>query len=300
MSHETLVLLLSNLASLVIPLFAHRFSNIGSLYLGPPPEGARSPPPSAWASSAPTPTLKTTTFNLPSRPAYTSRVSTYLQAPSTPTTGQDFHVGQIISWPFFGSNRGDLIHPTEIDRGPWPTTREYFLACATREINGVIRENEGKAAPHRLHLDPDEIRASRHHHLQAVPGDRSDESDEYDWEESEEEWEGPGDAIYRDYRKMQRSTFLVAHMAEREEVARAEMGRWLRMMDRLCSGVGFGIEDPGGHGGPAPEEFGLDCHDLSLENIFVDPDDHAKIVRTCFSSIFPTSSRAFLQRIIIF
>ena len=27
------------------------------------------------------------------------------------------------------------------------------------------------------------------------------------------------------------------------------------------------------------EEFGMDCHDLSLENIFVDEDDHSKIVR---------------------
>ena len=26
------------------------------------------------------------------------------------------------------------------------------------------------------------------------------------------------------------------------------------------------------------EEFSLDCHDLSLENVFVDADDHSKIV----------------------
>ena len=29
----------------------------------------------------------------------------------------------------------------------------------------------------------------------------------------------------------------------------------------------------------AYEEFGLDCHDLSLENVFVDEVDHTKIVR---------------------
>jgi hypothetical protein len=79
-------------------------------------------------------------------------------------------------------------------------------------IDGVIRENEGKAAPHKLHLDPDEIRSSKHRRLTAVPGD---ESDERDLQESEEKWEGPGYARYRDYRRMQRSTFLIAHMERR-------------------------------------------------------------------------------------
>ena len=146
----------------------------------------------------------------------------------------------------------------------------------------------GKAAPHRLHLDPDEIRASRHHHLQAVPDDQSDESDEWELEESEEEWDGPGDAMYRDYRRMQRSTFLVAHLHQREAIVREEMARWVRMMERLAVGVGAGV-DPGGGGGGGgggEEAFGLDCHDLSLENVFVDEHDHSKIVRTlfCFAS----------------
>jgi hypothetical protein len=42
------------------------------------------------------------------------------------------------------------------------------------------------------------------------------------------------------------------------------------------------------------EAFGLDCHDLSLENIFVDDNDHSKIVRFIlfysFSSTFLTRS----------
>lgn len=185
------------------------------------------------------------------------------------STGE-FHVGPIVSWPFFGSNRGDLVHPTEIDLGPWPTTRAYFQACVNREIQGVIRENEGKAAPHRLHLDPDEIQSSRHHHLQAVPGDRSDDSDEWDIEESEEEWDGPGDMMYRDYRRHQRSTFLVAHMNQREQSVREEMGRWKGMMERLITL----LENPSGR----PEHFSFDLHDLSLENIFVDSKDHSKIV----------------------
>ena len=98
-----------------------------------------------------------------------------------------------------------------------PTVQAYLQACIDREIRGVIRKNEVKAAPRRLHLDPDEIQASRHHSLQAVPGDRSDDSDEWDIEESEEEWDGPGDLMYRNYWCHQRSTFLVAYLDEREQ-----------------------------------------------------------------------------------
>ena len=182
----------------------------------------------------------------------------------------ELHVGPIVSWPFFGSNRGDLIHPTEIDLGPWPTAQAYLQACVDREIRGVIRENEGKAAPHRLHLDPDEIQASRRHRLQAVPGDRSDDSDEWDIEESEEEWDGPGDSMYRDYRRHQRSTFLVAHMEQREQSVRQEMNRWKHMMERLIAL----LESPSGKS----DQFAIDLHDLSMENIFVDTKDHSKIV----------------------
>lgn len=48
-------------------------------------------------------------------------------------------------------------------------------------------------------------------------------------------------------------------------------------MERLTQIVDKGkakYEDPGVH----EEEFGLDCHDLSLENVFVDAEDHNKIV----------------------
>lgn len=161
------------------------------------------------------------------------------------------------------------MHPHELNRGPWSSTRSYFASCAEREISGVIRENEGRSAPHRLHLDPDEILSSRHHRMRAVPGDESDESDEWDLEESEDEWEGPGDAMYRDYRRMQRSTFLVAHLSQREDQVRKEMARWTSLMERLRK---LTVSD-------ADEHFGLDCHDLSLDNIFVDAVDNSKIVR---------------------
>lgn len=176
----------------------------------------------------------------------------------------EYYVGPIISWPFFGSNRGD---DSELNRGPWPTTDSYLKACVERELLGVKYESEGRAAPHRLHLDPDEIQSSRHHQLEAVPGDMSDESDEWDLEESEDEWEGPGDAMYRDYRRNQRGTFLVAHVIKRQEAVKHEMERWMRVMKRL----GAGTDE-------REEVFGLDCHDLSLENIFVDEEDNTKIV----------------------
>ena len=37
----------------------------------------------------------------------------------------------------------------------------------------------------------------------------------------------------------------------------------------------------GDGGGGEPEEFSLDCHDLNLENVFVDENDNSKIVRAC-------------------
>jgi len=283
MSYKSLMALIDNLASIIIPLFAHRFSSIGSLYNGPSSEG-HTRPASARPSSMPTPTPASMSFSLSSpltpMPNVHPPRSNGHHPPQHRSPGE-FHVGPIVSWPFFGSNRGDLVHPTEIDLGPWPTTYAYLQACVNREVRGVIRENEGKSAPHRIHLDPDEIQSSRHHRLQAVPGDRSDDSDEWDIEESEEEWDGPGDTMYRDYRRHQRCTFLVAHLNEREQNVRGEMNRWKQMMERLMAL----IENPSGR----PEQFSFDLHDLSLENVFVDTKDHSKIV-----SLFASALSAYL------
>jgi hypothetical protein len=264
--YNDLVKLVKNLARILLPLFAHRFTDIGSLYFGPDPR--------AQAVSG-TPTPKATQQHYSGFP-FSPTLGMMSKTPSTQsvcTVMHDYHVGPIISWPFFGSNRGELAHPTELDRGPWSSFESYVDSCVDREVKGVIRENEGRSAPHRLHLDPAEIRASRHHRLNAVPGDESDDSDEYsDIEESEEEWEGPGDTMYSDYRRMQRSTFLVAHMSQREEAARKEMDRWKDVMGRLVKAV-VRKKEKHGH-----EQFALDCHDLSVENVFVDPKDHSKIV----------------------
>jgi hypothetical protein len=312
MSHEELVKLLDNLAVMAISLFAHRFDKLGSLYAGGP-TGSIVPPSSAsplhsvavspTPSSAPTPRPPpriissfaflpltqmsdslTPTFETATTPslslasaAFASAVAS--AAPKSPTTlfpGQSFHVGQIVSWPFFGTNRGDLVHPTEINRGPWRSTADYLRSCMQREIDAVIRENEGKAAPHRLHLDPDAIEASRHHHMRALPGDESDESDEWDLDDDSED-DNPGDTMYRDFRRMQRGTFLVAHMQKREQLVRKEMQRWLGLMEKLGANDGARAH-MGGH----QEEFGLDCHDLSLQNVFVDETDPTEIVRFSF------------------
>lgn len=274
MPHSTMVALLENVSMMILPLFAHRFPMIGSLYDGPDPHVA-----SNITSSLPTPT-----------PSSYTRLTNISDAVSKLESQQDsskeFHVGPIVSWPFFGSNRGDLSHPDELNRGPWPTTREYLVSCAEREVRGVILENEGKAAPHKLHLDPDEILSSRHHKVTALSDDQSDTSDEWDWEESEAEWDGPGDTMYQDYRRMQRTTFLVAHLKEREQRVQAEMQRFLSMMERL--GAVNHDEGDGGGGGGAPEGFTLDCHDLNLENVFVDEDDNSKIV--CVTLLRPSYS----------
>jgi hypothetical protein len=78
--------------------------------------------------------------------------------------------------------------------------------------------------------------------------------------------------MYRDYRRHQRSTFLVAHLEQRVQSVREEMNKWKDMMERLIAL----LENPSGK----PDQFAFDLHDLSLENIFVDTKDHSKIV--CF------------------
>lgn len=264
--------LLKNLALILIPLFARRFKTIGSLYFGLDPSleaGSGVPTPKAtkdrYSAFPFSPTLDATPGIFGIRTPKPSSLS----LPTLQSIPREFHVGPIISWPFFGSNRGELAHPTELNRGPWATTESYLESCVHREMDGVVRENEGKSAPHRLHLDPDEIKTSRHHRLSAVPGDESDDSDEWNLSESEEEWEGPGDVMYRDYRRMQRSTFLIAHLKQREDMVKKEMGRWQQLMQKLTAQL---------KPTQGPEQFGIDCHDLSLENVFVDETDHTRIV----------------------
>ncbi|EIN08769.1 hypothetical protein PUNSTDRAFT_67873 [Punctularia strigosozonata HHB-11173 SS5] len=278
LGHNELLALLDNTAKLLIPLFGHRFPKLGSLQFAP-----EAPLPMSSTLVPPTPTAS-------DPPKGFGDLSFPTLPPSTsPPPVDDIIVGPIISWPFFGSNRGLLSHPQELDRGPWSSTHAYLESCAQREITGVIRENEGKAVPHKLHLDPDEVQSSRHpHHLAALENeDESEASTEWDWEESEQEWDGPGDNMYRDYRRMQRGTFLLSHMQEREQKVREEMERFMRVMQKL--GVKKAEATAEGAESGAEEEFALDCHDLSLENVFVDENDHSKI--TCIIDWESTTTR---------
>jgi len=279
LSYSELLGLLKNLAKLIIPLFAHRFSAIGSLYFGKSNAASSGhlqlQVPSIYSSEAATPKPRlVASQGYPFDSSNDSRFSVpslSANEGNSPGSPSEFHIGSIISWPFFGSNRGELANSSEINRGPWSTTSAYLLACAQREISSVISENEGRSAPHKLHLDPDEVRSSRYHRLRKVDGDMSDESDEWGLEESEDdEWEDPGDLRYDygDYRRMQRSAFLIRVLQEREDKVRHEMKRWVNIMERLR--VVVEKEDF--------EEFALDCHDLSLENVFVDEQDKTKIV----------------------
>ncbi|KAJ7190686.1 hypothetical protein GGX14DRAFT_603637 [Mycena pura] len=297
MSYAQLVRLMDNLAKLVIHLFGHRFSQIGSLYNGPDPRAS---------SGVPTPDLAEMVTPRASQKPYTAFPFTPTLTPrmssGSGAAAAHFHVGPIISWPFFGTHRGELP-ASDVPRGPFPSTGAYLAACVEREVLGVQRENAGVAAGHRLRLDPAEIRASRHHHVPGVPGDESDESDEWGLEESEDEWEGPGDSMYRDYRRQQRGTFLIPHMHEREDAIRRELGRWMQVVERLrdewrarTERVGVGglpngnDKDKDAHSAkPKVEEFALDAHDMSLENVFVDADDPAVI--TCIIDWESTTTR---------
>jgi len=151
----------------MIPLFAHRFNAIGSLYFGPDPK----PNLASLTSGLPTP--KTTHgpdayTAFPFSPNLLSKVATPI-ARQTPTP----------SIPSILTLRSISVHTFHVgppNRGPWSSTSSYLTSCATREITGVILENEGKTAP----LDPAETHSSRYHRLRKVEGDESDESDEWD------------------------------------------------------------------------------------------------------------------------
>ncbi|KAF8997700.1 hypothetical protein BDQ17DRAFT_1329174 [Cyathus striatus] len=117
----------------------------------------------------------------------------------------EYHVVPIISWPFFGATRGELIHPTELNRVPYCTSIRRRLSLRVK----------------------------------AEPGDELDRSDEWDLEESEEEWEGPVDRTYTDYRRMQRGALLAARLYKREENVRRKMEKRMRTMELFFWGGGL-------------------------------------------------------------
>jgi hypothetical protein len=245
--------LFSNLAQHILTLFSHRFNAIGSLYSSVNPAVPPSIPQTPLGSHPGTPRVGPTRRPSHSRPDGLQRMSSTDGTdggPSRPRSQSSllpvaFTVAQIVSWPFFGEGRG----VQDLDRGPWSTFEAYLRACCDREIDAVQKECEGRAASHRPHLPPEE-------------GHSAPSS-------SDEEHSDDGEVYYRDYRTRQRTSLLVAHAYARVGVVRQEMERFLKYMRDLgCGGLKRDELDA----------FSFDLHDLSLDNIFVDQNDHTTIV----------------------
>lgn len=238
--------LFSNLAQHILTIFSHRFNAIGSLYSSANPAVPPSVPQTPLGSRPGTPRPGLIRQPSYSRPAAPQRMrsadGTDGGPPQPPAT---FMVGPIVSWPFFGEGRG----VQDLDRGPWSTFVAYLRSCCDREVDAVQKECEGRAASHRPHLPPEEGHSAP---------SSSDEEDSDD-----------GEVYYRDYRTRQRTSLLVAHAHARVGVVRREMERFLKYMRDL--GCGNLKRDD-------LDAFSFDLHDLSLDNIFVDANDHTTIV----------------------
>ena len=261
---------LRNLANLIVPLLTHRFTQIGSLYqrlssfpnLPPSPPASESGLSSTSSSPAPTPAC------LPEPPK------------------SDFQVGPIVSWPFFGDGRGEL-DSFELDRGPWSSEAEYLRACAKREIDTVKREAAGTEKGHRPHLPPtsrlrpassalsrsNTVVASLRGYLprgEEVSVDCDSDSDSESTEsDTSSDSSSVEDTFYRDYRANLRSSLLVAQHATRLQSVMRDMERFIRYMTH-----DLGVDDRD----PDFAAFVFHVHDLSLTNIFVDPENRSKIV----------------------
>lgn len=86
------------------------------------------------------------------------------------------------------------------------------------------------------------------------------------------------EAIYRDYRANLRSSLLVAQHATRLRAVEDDMRRFMRYLNYELATVRKGLATAGE---PVAQDgrFTLHAHDLSLANIFVDEEEHSKIVR---------------------
>lgn len=136
-----------------------------------------------------------------------------------------------------------------------------------RPSTGSSDENsEGESRLDSVGVDADEdIRSDENSPLASSPSSTSSL-----------EFEDPEDMFYRDYRASQRSTYLVAHTNTREAAVRDEMMLALGEFGKLLS------EWAKMAAGEDAEAFGIDLHDLSRENVFVDEKDHTKVVSRLF------------------
>jgi hypothetical protein len=252
---------MANLARIVLRISNLRFPGIGSIYT------------STSLSQC------TTTIPIPNKEERNNKHSTV-----------SYSLGPLISWPFFGSSRGLL---RTLDRGPWRYTESYLESCARREINDVIRENEGRMMgkkPMRMPSTGNSDEAADN------TGGIEAGSESYQYPPSDGpsspsstisslEFDDPADTFYRDYRAAQRFDFLVAHTNTREVNVRNEMGMALNYFGRLLDEWAKSNTEMG------TKAFGLDLHDLSRENVFVDEKDHSKVVSFKMWIIIPALNR---------
>lgn len=98
---------------------------------------------------------------------------------------------------------------------------------------------------------------------------------------SEETSESDEEMFYRDYRSNLRSSLLVAQHAARLTAVEDDMARFRRFMERELEVVEKELAAATGGAGVGGQ-FTLHAHDLSLANIFVDEDEHSKIVSIDF------------------
>jgi hypothetical protein len=86
------------------------------------------------------------------------------------------------------------------------------------------------------------------------------------------------ETFYRDYRANLRSSLLVGQHAARQRAVEDDMARFMRFMRRELDAVDEQVMRPDLYGDATKGLFAIHAHDLSLANIFVDPEDPSKIV----------------------
>lgn len=106
-------------------------------------------------------------------------------------------------------------------------------------------------------------------------GNTPDDDDSDSTESSSSSLSSSSSQLYYDYRANLRSSLLVAQHTTRLRAVEDDMDRFMRYLNYELGVVqkelGAAVEQDRG--------FTLHAHDLSLANIFVDEEEHSKIVR---------------------
>ena len=195
-----------------------------------------------------------------------------------------------------GAERGHRPHLPPRDRVRMATT----VSTPGGGMNSRNRSRTGTAVhsvrggPHAVHIGPSsqyftrDVSGSGSGNASPGPGaanDADDSNSVISTESSSTSSEASSDeeAFYRDYRVNLRSSLLVAQHAARLQAVEDDMNKFMRYMNYEIGIVQkelvSTVEQDGG--------FTLHAHDLSLANIFVDEEEHSKIVRYNFP-FFPS------------